>query len=172
MKAAVVSVCLLCALTLAASGLGVPKPPSTEPLPDWFWGCWVVKRDLEVKDIFGLSPRQEKRILGKRIVFTPTCARWRRVVLSPPKYSVKVESAEHFFRHGTYNDLDEIGVSGDHVTEVELDLPGNLSDLDFPGAYMYLRKKDIVLVVEGVYLLAEKAKVGDPKCGCKVARAK
>jgi len=159
------------ALALASSLLAAPNSTHKESPPAWFWGCWIVKKALPISGVVGISPKQEKAIIGTRIMFAPTCARWRGTVLKSPKYSVKVLSADKFFDIERLP-LSEIGVRGEHVTEVEVDLPGTLSDLDFIGAYTYLRNRDIVLEVEGDCLLAEKAKPGDPKCECESPRTK
>jgi hypothetical protein len=146
--------------------LGAAKPPPRGSPPRWFWGCWVVTKELPVSESFGISPEQEKAIVGTRLIFTPTWARSGRTVVKSPKFSARVVSARDFFRLGNYVKLSQIGVKAKQVTEVYLDLPDDLSDLNFPGNYSYLREKDkdIVIVVEGDYFVAEKAKPGGPTC--------
>jgi hypothetical protein len=160
--------CLLI-LSLLVVGAGKPMPQNSPP--KWFWGCWVVKRLLPVTDASGLSPKQEEAIIGKRLVFNPTCARSGGTVVHSPKYSVKVLSNREFFKKGYYIPLSQIGVHESSVTEVEVGLPSNLSDLDFPGNNVYLREKDIIIEVEGDYFAAEKAKPSDTACKCEQEKA-
>lgn len=159
-------------LLLSVLLLGAAKPVPPNSPPSWFWGCWTVTKLLPVTDASGLSPKQEKAIIGKRIVFSPTCARSGRTVVKSPAYSVKVVSDRDFFRLGYYVELSQIGVRARQVTEIQVTLPDNLSDLDFPGNYVYLREKDIVIAVEGDYFLAERAKPGDAACTCETSAAK
>ncbi len=159
-------------LLLSVLLLGAAKPIPPKSPPSWFWGCWTVTKLLPVTNASGLSPKQEEAIIGKRIVFTPTCARSGRTVVKSPAYSVKVVSDRDFFRLGYYVELSQIGVHAKQVTEVQMALPGNLSDLDFPGNYAYLRARDIVIAVEGDYFVAEKAKPGDAACTCEIPAAK
>jgi len=151
--------------------VGAAPPPKKSP-PPWFWGCWVVTKWLPVKDISALSQKQVDAMIGTRLVFAPTCARSGREVLKSPVYSARVVSDEDFFRLGSYVNLRDIGVHAKQVTEVEVDLPDNLSDLDFPGTYMFLREKDIVIEVEGDYFVAKRAKPGDPACTCEISAPK
>lgn len=154
---------LVFCLPLAGVGGGTPQKPP----PKWFWGCWVVTKSLPTSGSFGISQKQADAIIGTRIMFTPTCARSGRTVIQSPKYSVKTLSALDFFKLG-YFPLSQIGIGGRQVTEVALSLPGNLSDLDFPGSEVYLRDKDkdIVINVENQSFLAVRAKPGDGACTC------
>lgn len=160
-----------CLLLFPLLFLGAGKSPAPKSPPNWFWGCWVVTKALPISAMIGLSPKREKAVLGTRITFTPTCARSGRIILNSPKYSVKVLSARDFFELG-YFPLSQIGIKKQHVTEIELALPGNLSDLDFPGDEVYLRQKDIVIVVENDALLGERANPGDPACQCEAPKTK
>ena len=87
-------------------------------------------------------------------------------MIHSPIYSVKILSARDFFKLG-YFPLSQIGIHEQQVTEVGLILPDNLSDLDFRGETVFLRKKDIVINVENQSFLAERAKPDDPACACK-----
>lgn len=162
---------LICALTVPSPLLpGTrPKPPTSPPA--WFWGCWVVTKALPITAIVGIGPKKEKAIIGTRIVFTPTRARSGKAVVESPACRVTELSAGEFWNLGRYP-LSQIGILAPRVTQVSLDLPGNMSDLDFPGNYVYLRKKDIVIDVENVAFLAVKAKAGDPACACSSREAK
>lgn len=143
-------------------------PQPTAP-PSNFWGCWVVRKALPTAGISGLSPAQEKAMIGRRIVFTPTCARSGGTVIKSPKYSATVLSERDFFQLG-YVRLGEIGIKEDKVTVVTLDLPGHLSAADFPGVHAYLRKTDIVFDVENDYFVAKRAKPNGADCTCENAR--
>lgn len=159
-------------LVLSLLLLGAAKPVPPKSPPGWFWGCWTVTKLLPVTDASGLSAKQEDAIIGKQLVFTPTCARSGRTVVKSPAYSTKIVSDRDFFRLGYYVELSQIGVHAKQVTEVDVALPSNLSDLDFPGNNVYLREKDIVIEVEGDYFVAERAKPSDPACRCEEAKAK
>lgn len=161
----------VCILMSSLLLIGAAKPTPQKPPPKWFWGCWKVKRLLPVTDSSGLSPRQEEAIIGKQLLFTPTFARSGRVVVRHPIYLTKIVSDRDFFKLG-YFPLSQIGVHAKQVTNIELTLPGNLSDLDFPGNTVYLREKDIVIEVEGDYFLAERATDNDPACRCGDVKAK
>ena len=141
-----------------------PSPPS------WFWGCWVVKKSLPTAGISGLSQKRAEAIIGTRIIFTPDCARSGSTVIHSPKYSVKVLSARAFFELG-YFPLNQIGINDQQVTEVEVAIPDSLSDLDFAGSAVFLRKHDLVINVENHSFLAEKAKPGAAGCACEVREA-
>ena len=143
--------------------LGTASPALAPSPPSWFWGCWVVTKSLPTAGISGLSQKQADAIIGTRIMFAPTCARSGRTVIQSPKYSVKTLSARDFFKLG-YFPLSQMGIHEQQVTEVGLILPDNLSDLDFPGSQVYLRKKDIVINVENHSFLAVRAKPGDAAC--------
>jgi len=155
----------------------------TEP-PSNFWGCWVVKKALPTAGISGLSPAQQKAMIGRRIVFAPTCARSGGTVIKSPKYSATVLSDREFFQLG-YVRLGEIGIQEDKVTVVKLDLhpvtptagapgtpelPGHLAAADFPGVRAYLRKTDIVFEVENDYFVAQRARPNGAGCTCESAR--
>jgi len=139
--------------------------------PHWFWGCWVVTTDLPTSGISGLSQKQVNTIIGMRLVFMPSYARSGHTAIQSPKYSVNIQTKQQFFG-GSYVSLNQIGVHKKQVTEVIVNLPLDLSDLDFSGADVFLRRKnkDIVIEVEGDYLVAEKAKPGDAVCVWKAAK--
>lgn len=153
---------LLCALFL----VGASRPRPQKSPPSWFWGCWVVKSVLPTNGISGLSPRREEAMIGRRIEFSRLYARSGKIVVHSPKYSVTTLSNREFFDTINYVSLDQIGVHAPFITNVRLSLPMDMSDLDFPGNDVYLRKKDIVIVVEGDYFLAERAKLNDKACRC------
>ena len=152
----------------AAHGISSPR------LPKWFWGCWTVKKDLYVRDISGLAPKLSKAMIGRRIVFQPAYARSGSEIIRSPQYGVEVLSNRQFFEDGSYVNLDEIGVHSHHVIHISVVLPYLMSDVDFPGSEIYLRKqhKDIVFVVEGEYFLAERAAPNDTKCSCPKGKSK
>lgn len=155
--ACILTVCLLVA---GAS----PWAPRNAP-PAWFWGCWRVKRLIPVTDISGLSPAQVKALIGERLFFGRACACSGRTLIRSPRYSVRVLSNREFFA-GYYIPLTQIGVHSRTVTEVQVALPPNLSDLDFPGSDVYLRARDIVIAVEGDFFEAQKTTSGAHGCAC------
>lgn len=106
-------------------------------------------------------------MIGRRIEFSRHSARSGKIVIHSPKYSANTLSNKEFFEAVNYVSLKQIGVQAPFVTNVQVSLPMNLSDLDFPGNDVYLRKNDIVIVVEGDYFLAERAGPGDPACRCR-----
>lgn len=161
------------ALSVLPLVLAVSQNPLKSP-PSWFWGCWTITAALPVSAGVGLSPKQEKAIIGTMLAFTRTCARSGRVVLKTPQYSTRTISAGQFFRFGNYVDLRDIGVTSKRVTEVEVSIPRSMSDLDFPGNYLYLRpaKKDIVISVEGDYFVAERKSTADKACKCELTSVK
>jgi len=163
--------CATLALLGSAALLCAQRAPQKSP-PSWFWGCWVVKRNLAVRDISGLSQKQVDAIIGTRIFFSPSCARSGGTVIKSPTYSLSVLSNAEFFTRRSYVDLSEIGVRGQQVTEVAVRGEFAAGDVEFPGADVYLRERDIVIEVENVYLLAERAKPGDPSCGCEAPPAR
>ena len=160
-----------CLVALSLLLVGAAKPTPKKSPPRWFWGCWVVTKSLPTAGISGLSQKQGDAIIGTRISFAPTRARSGHAVIRSPEYSVRIISARDFFKLG-YFPLSQIGIHGRQVTEVLVHLPGNMSDLDFPGSQVYLRNKDIVINVENQSFLAVRAKPGDSDCWCKAAGAK
>jgi len=157
--------CVTLALLGSATLLCAQRAPQKSP-PPWFWGCWVVKKDIASR-ISGLSQKQVDAVIGTHVFFSPACARSGGQSIKSPVYSVSAVSEDDFFRLGYHVNLAEIGVRGRSVTRVEVRLPDNLSDMDFPAADVYLREGDIVIEVEGVYLVAERAKPGDARCACE-----
>lgn len=163
-----------CALALPSQVQAAPRRGRTESLksvPNWFWGCWVVKNEIPVATTStAVSSKEAKAIIGTRVIYTPTSASSGRTVVSPASYSVKVLSAtgftDEYYGSANYVELKQIGIHNQHVTEVELALPDGLSDFDFPGNDVYLRKDDIVIEVENAFFVAEKAKPGDSQCVC------
>jgi hypothetical protein len=81
-----------------------------------------------------------------------------------------VLSDRDFFALG-YVALDRIGVQKKHVVRIQLVKPV-LSDLDFPGNNVFLRKADIVVDVENDLFLAERAEPNDVACTCGEGTAK
>jgi len=156
-------------LAIALWTTAMPIP--SEPPPDWFWGCWTVVKVIPTSGIFGISEKQEKSIIGTHLVFSPTCARSGQTVIDSATYKVKVLSAEEFFRLGHFA-LSQIGVQKSSVTEVELILPDKMSDLNFPGNQAFLRDNDLVINVENVSFLAQRAKKEDANCNCKASPIK
>lgn len=151
--------------------VGAAKPLPQKSPPRWFWGCWVVTKTLPTAGVSGLSEKQVDAIIGTRIVFTPTRARSGHTVIDSPKYSVKILSAKDFFKLG-YFPLSQIGIREQQVTVVHVHLPDRMSDMDFPGNWVFLRKKDIVIDVENQSFLAVRARPGDPACRCEFPKAK
>ncbi len=144
--------------------LATATPMAKLSPPSWFWGCWLVTKSLPTAGVSGLSQKQVDAIIGTRIRFSPAYARSGCAVIRSPKYSVTVLSAREFFKLG-YFPLSQIGVHGQQVTEVQIHLPVNMSDMKFPGSRVYLRRKDIIINVENQSFLAVRAKTGEA-CGC------
>lgn len=176
MKRTIAAAICLCGM-MAGCSLTARAQPSgtgtTKLIPAWFWGCWVVKRELPVPTaVVGISAGKAKSIIGTRLVFAPSWARSGRIVVRPASYSLTVLSSWQFLKkhHGSASviTLRQIGVRSGYVTEVQVAPPEGLSDLDFVASDLYLRKrqKDIVIDVEGDTFVAEKAKPGDPACTC------
>lgn len=138
--------------------------------PSAFWGCWIVTKMLPTPGTSGLSQKQVNAIIGTRLVFTPTCARSGHTVARSPEYSTTVLSAQDFFKL-SYVSLRQIGITEDQVTQVSLVKP-ELSDLDFVGDYVFLRRKDIVIEVEGDFFVAERAGPNNTACACEAPQAK
>jgi hypothetical protein len=135
------------------------------PAPSTFWGCWVITKMLPTPGISGLSPKQVKAIVGTHLVFTPSCARSGRTAVQSPEYSTTVLSDRDFFKLG-YVRLGQIGIHENKVTRVTLVKP-ELSDLEFPGNNVFLRKTDMVIEVENDYFVAKRTKADDPSCTCE-----
>ncbi len=164
-------------LTVALPLCGAPQSGqagTTKLIPKWFWGCWVVKRELPVPTaVVGVSEAKGRSIIGTRMVFTPTWVRSGRAIANPASYSVAVLSSRDFLmqHHGSASEitLRQIGIRSGQVTEVQVAPPEGLSDLDFVASDCYLResKKDIVIDVEEDTFVAEKAKAGDPACASR-----
>jgi hypothetical protein len=150
-------VMIICPFALSGQTKEIANPPS------WFWGCWVVSKPLPTPGISGISPDQVKAIIGARIVYQPKHARSGHRVAPSPEYTVTVLSGQDFLSLG-YVRLNQIGIDGDKVTRIQLINP-QLSDLEFPGNDVFLRKADIVIEVENTYFAARRAKVQD--VGCK-----
>lgn len=163
-------------LTLAFPLYGAHRSGGTTPsqvIPKWFWGCWVVKKELPVPTaIVGVSTERAKSIIGTRMVFAPSCVRSGGTVVRPASYSVTVLTSWEFLRehHGSGSEitLHQIGVRSGHVAKVQVAPPEGMSDLDFVASDCYLRerRKDIVIEVEGDTFIAKKAKAADPQCAC------
>lgn len=124
------------------------QPPST------LWGCWTITKMLPTAGVSGLSPERVKAIIGTRLVLTPSCARSGRTVVSSPAYSTSVLSDREFFELG-YIPLSQIGIHQKRVTRVRL-LNPELSNIDFVGTDVFLRKTDIVIEVENDYFVAKR----------------
>lgn len=163
------AVCSLCILAITSPMLAASKRRPPKSLPSWFWGCWVVGSQMDVPTaVFGLSIKEAESIPGTRLIYARSWARSGRTTLRPTSYSVRVLTSEEFLEdhHGSASEVDlpQIGIHGPSVTEVEVALPANLSDVGFPGNDLYLRKRDIVIEVENAFFPAEKAMPGDPQC--------
>ncbi len=142
---------------LATTRPALSKPPSNKSPPAWFWGCWQVTKSIPTEGIFGVSFKKEKSIIGARLVFSPRYASCGRVVLRAPKYSVSLLSAREFFKLSTFP-LNQIGVWKPYVVQIVVDIPNNLSDLDFYGTDIYLRKNDFVINVENESFLVKRTR--------------
>ena len=173
MKLLVAAVCLWGCLVRPSMPVRAAQPSSVESLPKWFWGCWIVKKELPLAPTAGIPPKLEKSVIGTGITFAPGRASWHGTVLMSPRYRVKVLSSDEFFNLNRFS-LSEMGVKRGRVTEVTVDLPDHLSDEDFVGADSYLRErqKDIIIDIEEDTFVAEKAKPGDAACGCRLPKAK
>jgi hypothetical protein len=135
------------------------QPPST------LWGCWTITKMLPTAGVSGLSPERVKAIIGTHLVLTPSCARSGRAVVSSPAYATSVLSDREFFELG-YIPLSQIGIHQKRVTRVRL-LNPELSNIDFAGADVFLRKTDIVIEVENDYFVAKRVKFDDGVCNCE-----
>ena len=169
MKTSAIRVFCAGLLLLPGLFLGAAEAAPVASPPHWFWGCWVVTTDLPTSGISGLSQKQVNTIIGTRLVFMPSYARSGHTAIQSPKYSVNIQTKQQFFG-GSYISLNQIGVHKKQVTEVIVNLPLNLSDLNFPGYDVYLRNKDIVIVVENVFFSAGRAKPGDAACVWKATK--
>ena len=90
--------------------------------PQWFWGCWVVKKLLPTSGVSGLSKEQVNALIGRRLVFGKSCARSGDAVAQSPVYSTSVLSDRDFFSLG-YASLAQIGVKDNKVVQVQLTKP-------------------------------------------------
>ncbi len=169
MRKSIGHICWILLLLIPLLSLGENNPASSAP-PNWFWGCWVVKKLLPTPGVSGLSPKQVDAVIGTRLVFRPTCARSGHRVARSPMYSTTVLSDRDFFALG-YVALSQIGIRENKVVRVQLAKP-ELSDLDFLGNDVFLRKTDIVIYVENDFFVAERAKPNDAACTCKKPTAK
>jgi len=158
--------CCVLVFTIALSTVANSESPPTSP-PQWFWGCWVVKKLLPTSGVSGLSKEQVNALVGKRLVFGKSCARSGDAVAQSPVYSTSVLSDRDFFSIG-YASLAQIGVKDNKVVRVQLTKP-ELSDLDFAGNDVFLRENDLVIEVENDYFVAERAKSEDAACTCEKA---
>lgn len=149
-------------LVFTASASAMPPPA----IPSWFWGCWVVTKSLPTAGISGISQKQANSIVGTLIVFSPTFARSGHTIVHAPKYSVKILSARDFFKLG-YFSLGDIGIHASKVTEIDVALPKNMSDMDFYASQVFLRNGEIVINVENASFLAVRAKPVDTDCTCR-----
>lgn len=131
--------------------------------PSWFWGCWIVSKPLPTPGVSGLSPEQVRAIVGTRIIYQPKFAQSGHKVAPSPIYAATVLSDQDFLSLG-YVRLSQIGINRDKVTRIQLIKP-ELSDLEFPGNDVFLRKTDIVIEVENSYFVAQRAIAKD--LGCK-----
>jgi hypothetical protein len=157
---------ICCVLVVVTPLLSLDKreSPLSAP-PHWFWGCWVVKKLLPTSGVSGLSQKQVDAIIGTRLVFSKTCARSGDVVAPSPEYSTTVLSNRDFFSLG-YVPLGQIEVKDSKVVRVQLTKP-ELSDLEFLGDDVFLRKEDIVIEVENDYFVAGRAMPDDADCTCE-----
>jgi hypothetical protein len=85
--------------------------------------------------------------------------------VSSPAYSIGVLSEREFFELG-YIPLSQIGIHQKKVTQVRLVNP-ELSNIEFVGADIFLRKTDIVIEVENDYFVAKRMKPDDSVCNCE-----
>lgn len=161
----------LCALLVLVSPLLVATgAPTQSSPPDWFWGCWTVKRLLPTSGVHGISQRQADAIIGRHIAFGRTCVRSGDVVLAGPEYAVSLLTGGQFFEAGRAT-LKQIGINAGRVTLVHVTKPhGEFAP--FPGDYVYLREKDVVIEVENTYFLAERARPDEKACTCETKAPK
>jgi uncharacterized protein YecT (DUF1311 family) len=161
-------ICCVLVLNVALLTGANSESPPTSP-PQWFWGCWVVKKLLPTSGVSGLSKEQVNALIGRRLVFGKSCARSGNAVAQSPVYSTSVLSDRDFFSLG-YASLAQIGVKDNKVVRVQLTKP-EFSDLDFAGNDVFLRENDVVIEVENDYFVAERAKSEDAACTCEKASA-
>jgi uncharacterized protein YecT (DUF1311 family) len=159
-------ICCVLVFTVALSTVANSESPPISP-PQWFWGCWVVKKLLPTSGVSGLSKEQVNALVGRRVVFGKSCARSGDAVAQSPVYSTSVLSDRDFFSLG-YASLAQIGVKDNKVVRVQLTKP-EFSDLDFAGNDVFLRENDLVIEVENDYFVAERAKSEDAACTCEKA---
>jgi uncharacterized protein YecT (DUF1311 family) len=159
-------ICCMLVFTVAFLTAANSESPPTSP-PQWFWGCWVVKKLLPTSGVSGLSQEQVHALIGRRLVFGKSCARSGDTVAQSPVYSTSVLSDRDFFSLG-YASLEQIGVKDKKVVRVQLTKP-EFSDLDFAGNDVFLRENDLVIQVENDYFVAERAKSDDAACTCEKA---
>lgn len=157
-------ICCVVAVTIALLASATSEPSPASP-PQWFWGCWVVKKLLPTSGVSGLSKEQVDAIIGRRVVFGKSCARSGAAVAQSPVYSTSVLSDRDFFSLG-YASLAQIGVKDNKVVRVQLTKP-EFSDLDFAGNDVFLRENDLVIQVENDYFVAEKSKSDGTGCACE-----
>lgn len=158
-------ICCVLVFTVALSTVANVELPTSPP--QWFWGCWVVKKLLPTSGVSGLSKEQANALVGRRLVFGKSCARSGDAVAQSPVYSTSVLSDRDFFSLG-YASLAQIGVKDNKVVRVQMTKP-EFSDLDFAGNDVFLRENDLVIEVENDYFVAERAKSEDAVCTCEKA---
>jgi hypothetical protein len=125
-----------------------------------------VRKLLPTPGISGLSQKQVNDIIGTRLVFSPTCARSGSKAVKSPEYSTDTISDRDFFDLA-YVSLSQIGIRGNKVVRIRLTKP-ELSDLEFRGNNVFLRKGDLVIEVENDFFVAERdTKADSAVCRCQ-----
>ena len=163
LKAFVLFVLVMLSCPFALSG----QTKELESPPSWFWGCWVVSKPLPTPGVSGISLEQMRAIIGTRIVYQQKYARSGNKIAPSPGYTATVLSGQDFLALG-YVRLSQIGIEENKVARIQLVKP-ELSDLEFPGNDVFLRKSDLVIAVENSYFVARRAKASD--LGCKSQEA-
>jgi hypothetical protein len=126
------------------------NPPAT------LWGAWIVKRDLRVPGIVGLSQKEIDQIVGTRILYSKSCAQSGQAVVRSPDYASTILSEREFFDYA-HASLKQLGITGTTTTKVTLTGSGE-PPLRFVGNIVFLGGKLPVIEVEGVFFELQKAK--------------
>lgn len=134
------------------------NPPAT------LRGAWVVKRDLHVPGIVGLSQREIDQIIGTRIFYSESCAQSGQTVLRSPKYASTILSEREFFDYA-HASLKQLGIPGTTTRKVTL-TGSEEPPARFAGNIVFLGGKFPVIEVEGVFFEMQKAKSNADSLAC------
>lgn len=135
---------------------------STDPLSQ-IWGCWAIKKALPTTNISALTDAQVKKLIHRRIVYSPECARSGKTILRPPGYSVESLSEVQFFE-GNHIPLTQLGITEPRVTVIDL-TSADTSAEPFVGATLFVGSGKVIILYEGVYFELQKVKESK-NCSC------